>query len=239
MTIARISNDGKMLIKDGLIEGGNISGLSFSSLGELTVAGELIEVDNKFKVNQILENGDFRNGLQGWNFNSVQNDSIIIEDDILKFTTDGTIPSSVSGNLVFNHQLEITHKYYAFANVKYIGTMRLKATTYLMEERENNGEWVKLSGLITSNGTFNRPFGIVIMDKAPTDVEVKDLFFINLTETFGEGNEPTKNECDRMFSNYYENGGYAELISDNVIRLKGNNILVNELMEGVDLDGTT
>lgn len=235
MTIARISNDGKLLIKDELIEGGNISGLSFSSLGELAVVGELIEVDNKFKVNQILENGDFRNGLQGWNFNSVQNDSIIFENNILKFTTDGTMPSTISGNLVLNHRLEITHQYYGFANVKYIGTMRLKATTYVMEERVNDGEWVKISGLITSRGTFNRPFGIVILDKVPTDVEVKDLFFINLTETFGEGNEPTKNECDRMFSNYYENGGYAELISDNVIRLKGNNILVNELIEGVEL----
>lgn len=235
MTIARISNDGKMLIKDGLTEGGNISGLSFSSLGKLTVAGELIEVDNKFKVNQILENGDFRNGLQGWNFNSVQNDSIIIENGILKFTTDGTTPSTISGNLDLSHRLEITHKYYGFTNVKYIGTMRLKATTYYMEERENNGEWVKLSGLITSGGTFNRPFGIVIMDNVPTDVEVKDLFFINLTETFGEGNEPSKDNCDKMFSNYYQNGGYVELINNNAISLKDGNLLVNELIEGVDL----
>ena len=232
MTIARISNDGKMLIKDGLIEGGNISGLSFSSLGELAVAGELIEVDNKFKVNQILENGDFRNGLQGWNFNSVQNDSIIIENGILKFTTDGTTPSAVNGNLDLSHPLEITHKYYGFANVKYTGTMRLKATTYVMEERANSGEWIKLSGLITSNGTFNRPFGIVIIDNLPTDVEVKDLFFINLTETFGEGNEPTKKECDIMFSNYYQNGGYAELTNNNAISLKDGNLLLNELIEG-------
>lgn len=235
MIVARISNEGNLLIEDEIIEDGNISGLSFSSLGELAVAGELIEVDSKFKVNQILENGDFRNGLQGWNFNSVQNDSIILENDILKFTTDGTSPpSTVNGNLELSHRLEITHKYYAFANVKYVGTMRLKATTYYMEERVNDGEWVKLSGLITSNGTFNRPFGIVIIDKVPTDVEVKDLFFIDLTETFGEGNEPTKDECDRMFSNYYENGDYAELINDNAISLKDGNFLVNELIEGVD-----
>lgn len=202
------------------------------SSGILMTSGEIIEVDNRVKVNQILTNGNFENGLDSWNFNSVQNDSIILENDILKFTTDGTIPTSVSGNLVFDHRLEITHQYYAFTNVKYIGTMRLKATTYLMEERENNGEWVKLSGLITSSGTFNRPFGIVIMDKVPTDVEVKDLFFIDLTETFGEGNEPSKDECDKMFSNYYQNGGYAELISDTVIRIKDGNIIVNELNEG-------
>lgn len=235
MIVARISNDGKLLIEDEIIEGGNISGLSFSSLGDLTVAGELIELDNKFKVNQILENGDFRNGFQGWDFNSVQNDSIMIENGILKFTTDGTIPTAVSGNLVLSHQLEITHKYYAFTNVKYTGTMRLKATTYYMEERENNGEWVKLSGVITSGGAFNRPFGIVILDKVPTDVEVKDIFFINLTETFGEGNEPSKDDCDKMFSNYYQNGEYAELINDNAISLKDGNLLVNKLIEGVDL----
>lgn len=211
-----------------------IPNLSLGNTGDMVIIGDLIELDNKFKVNQILENGDFRNGLQGWNFNSVQNDSIIIENGILKFTTDGTTPSAVNGNLDLNHSLEITHKYYGFANVKYIGTMRLKATTYLMEERENNGEWIKLSGLITSNGTFNRPFGIVIMDKVPTDVEVKDLFLINLTETFGEGNEPSKDDCDKMFSNYYQNGGYAELINDNIFRLKGDDILVNELIEGVD-----
>lgn len=235
MTIARISNDGKLLIEDEIIEGGNISGLSFSSLGELAVAGELIEVDGKFKVNQILENGDFRNGLQGWNFNSVQNDSIIIENGILKFTTDGTAPSAINGNLDLSHRLEIAHKYYGFANVKYIGTMRLKATTYRMEERVNDGKWVKLSGLITSGGTFNRPFGIVILDNVRTDVEVKDLFFIDLTETFGEGNEPSKDDCDKMFSNYYQNGGYAELINDNAISLKYGIFLVNELIEGVDL----
>ena len=74
---------------------------------------------------------------------------------------------------------------------------------------EINKEYL-LSGLFTTKVTstevalkftFSYPSSAEALNQK---VEVRELKQINLTQVFGAGNEPTKKQCDEIFSNYFD-----------------------------------
>lgn len=73
--------------------------------------------------------------------------------------------------------------------------------------------WYILSGLGTatesSSGTSNGHFYVMhnYVDAATANgkvMEISNYFAIDLTATFGAGNEPTKEQCDAMFNHYFD-----------------------------------
>lgn len=199
------------------------------SSGTLMTSGKIIE-ENGTLIVMPTPNGDFSQGYNGWSFINVDMDSVEVGDNILKFTTTGEVPPSITQSLYFDCDVTQNHLYYAYANVKFNGTMQLRVTNYLFDEKSSNGDWIKLSGLIESRGTFNRQFGIRVTDTVPKDVEVKNIFFLNLTETFGEGREPSKEVCDRIFANYFEGEDVVDYPPSRLSLSKGG-ITLKELIE--------
>jgi hypothetical protein len=55
------------------------------------------------------------------------------------------------------------------------------------------------------------------------DLLFKGVILVNLTETFGAGNEPTKDECDQIFANYFD--GTKSTISASRLKSVGKNLL--------------
>ena len=65
-----------------------------------------------------------------------------------------------------------------------------------------NTDWQYLSKIFTGDASVNFRAS-VIGDRRTTnwgEICVKDYLLVDLTEMFGKGKEPTKDECDRMFS---------------------------------------
>ena len=47
--------------------------------------------------------------------------------------------------------------------------------------------------------------GVIYFDSTSVwDMQMDNFMRINLTATFGAGNEPTKEQCDLIFSDYFE-----------------------------------
>src|SRR5690606_11362483 len=72
-----------------------------------------------------------------------------------------------------------------------------------------SGQWYTLSGIAVVDTTFvgdlflrinsSYPDGATSLNKT---TEIQEVLIIDLTATFGVGNEPTKEECDKIFANW-------------------------------------
>lgn len=145
---------------------------------------------------------------------------------------DGVITST--GGLYYTTQAVEGHKYYvmlrAWSSTEVtiiFGSTRVLTTPY---------EWVNVSFVAPKGGN---------MLMCTSSVKLASALLIDLTDTFGEGNEPTVEECDKMFAAIgalsfgehvatptgLKSVGYNQFNSSNVIRNASiyNDTIVNEV----------
>lgn len=159
----------------------------------------------------IVENGNFANGTTGWIGLSSTNS---VSANVLTNTADGTLALGVVYRSV---PYSGANLYYASAEVR---ANSLGCTDMRMTNRTNTvniyktisspiqNQWYKLSGVVTNNALSN---GIRFYHNyADTSsalgksMSVKNVIVIDLTATFGAGNEPTQEQCDILFATWQD-----------------------------------
>ena len=181
-----------------------------------TTAGATSISDGVAKIKQIggnivknLVDGTF---AEGW---VVDYGSATLVNGVVVFSSsssDGIGRYSFTGG---TSQVEIAgHVYYLSCKLKCsvapaAGQVFVGAGNSSNVARENtvvyaaqNTDWQYLSKIFTGDASVNYRAS-VIGDRRTTnwgEICVKDYLLVDLTEMFGKGKEPTKDECDRMFS---------------------------------------
>lgn len=174
----------------------------------------LLRDDATVKMENLVVNGDFRNGLNGWTTGASYNS---LENGMLTNTGSGTTvaPHAVKG---ITGKWAEGHKYYCKCKVRansnmirmYINTTRNSSSDITIETiiAPIQEQWYDISAIYSTSTNAidtNSGFRIIheystIADSAGKSIYIEYAMWINLTKTFGEGNEPTKEEMDLLIS---------------------------------------
>lgn len=178
----------------------------------------------------LVVNGDFRNGTTGFNtefsVNSILNGNLIN-------TGNG---NNREPNLYKSIKLVDTNKYYIRTRARVTNSecifLRQRFYGVLSPDYQINtpvqNKWYDFNRVVQATNEGNNPLYIMhnYTDSATANgkiAEVENFTLINLTATFGAGNEPTKEQCDAMFSDYFE--GVKSVVPTGRIRSVGKNLL--------------
>ena len=174
-------------------------------------SAELAGKADKVVLENLVDNGDFTTQIN-W---VRQNSTIFHSNNKLTVTGDGTLDyPQVCQNRTRNSQ----HKYYVRAILEKIDStiieFRISTTTFgdspIIKTVGADTEYI-LSGVIVNPGDFLRIYGRYPSGKSNgKSYAVSKVLEIDLTQTFGAGNEPTKEEMDELIKvTGYIDGEYA------------------------------
>ena len=185
----------------------NASQLPFTPTGNLSstnVQTALAELDtekaSKLFATNLVTNGDFSNGTTGWTATSATGFQVV--NGIAEF-----VATALNGRLEKNiGNISANEKYYASAKVKTDSSNVSLITTDLtvgglVVRHVGNNDYQLLSGVYTQ--TIDKNITIRIVDARSsgwTKIYVDNILLINLTQVFGTGNEPTKEQMDWIFT---------------------------------------
>ena len=157
-------------------------------------SAELDGKADKVVIKNLIENGNFESPSP-----TPVGTGTTMSDGVLEFTGDSTFSRfGFLGNPVI-----LGHKYYIQFKARYIGdkptsgALSLTGTGFDFYYHRSLGEpnsWTTISDIIDSNRTSNDSTYVYLIGTAQYD----DFILIDLTETFGAGNEPTKEEMDKL-----------------------------------------
>ena len=162
--------------------------LAYTKPTTAIVNGVSVDISAKNAQN-LVENGDFRNGLSGW-----LGSNISIVSEKLNITKGNNILVEYKLNYILNN------KYYVKLNgvetdmpdyYVYMSSFTRLNTPggSAIHIPSSSGNTISIGRAVYTSGTYLR---------------IRDIIIINLTATFGAGNEPTKEECDKIFGGYFE-----------------------------------
>ena len=207
--------------------GGNLGGVqifeeSIVGLRPVITIDKGILKQQKYVMTNIFVNGSFENGFTGWNSNLYGKGG----------GTSSTAYSSTGENSVYINAvdanekaiqyvnsditLKANHLYY-FAMEGYVTSYTSGPSTFgsLVNSAKHIGfepavlnKWQRLSDIITTtNDSTNVDirFGQVFAFDCVYQAYMDDIMLIDLTETFGSGNEPNKEWCDQNINWFEEN----------------------------------
>ena len=188
----------------------------------------------KETADNILTNGSLYASAKEWTINSAntltQNDGYVS----IKCTSTGTgtYPNYQAFSIVSGDTSDTVQILYAYAKVRGKTTNVSYPRVYLSSYKNgvaevvysnlmsidgkigtelNDGEWHTVSyravtyNIDTQNywDYFRIAFGISA-STINDEMDIKEVFLVNLTETFGRGNEPSKAWCDENLTNYLD-----------------------------------
>lgn len=156
----------------------------------------------------VIPNGDFSTGLSPWSTRMAC--LLSIEDGKLKVVIKNTSPATsyMLKNVTSKYTLP-THKYYIsfYSNMKALEEVSFGfGEDFVVTTGKGSDDMYLYSGIITSTVATNN-FSLYHQF---TSYQVEDSILfdnficIDLTETFGAGNEPDEENCDMIFRTYID-----------------------------------
>ena len=169
-------------------------------------SSELAGKADKVVIKNEIENGDFSDGLNNWlNFS----DRLVVE-----VTQNGLLLTSNINGARIRQEVNSSETDIWYQSVKIkvnIGSAYLADDLYQKSSTITNSD---VLGVVSYSGSYyregsNLAYPSVVVTNG-SEVEIAWMSFINLTKTFGAGNEPTKEEMDRLIEiTGYIDGEYA------------------------------
>lgn len=185
--------------------------------GRVSTASKKIKVTYQpYTATNLITNGSFENGLTGWTSDKVD----IVNDayhgnNSLRFNysnTEKDYTAMTTQTLSIKSPI-LNHKYYGSLMFKSSSTFNTvddryewyyddihQAVLKFSHKKIKTLKWTRLSTVteITSNTYLSNNWEIRNFEKGANDYSYSDaLILIDLTETFGAGNEPNKEWCDK------------------------------------------
>lgn len=163
----------------------------------------------KYQIVDLIKNGDFENGITSWTYNGIlTNDPNKYSGNYSgKFTSNNTTLKNIQQTvkLTKNHIYYASEKIYLsnsstkdleFDLYRVGGTINGYPEYGNIDLKELQAKtWNNLSFVFTSSVTYNYNIRPVYFSEV-NDAYIDDVMLIDLTETFGSGNEPDKDWCD-------------------------------------------
>lgn len=159
----------------------------------------------------LVTNGDFSNGATGWDPTTAT---------LVSVTGSELVYIATAANGRYAQQLNhvLNRKYYYCGYVKATSNLvKLDISGVNLAAHSGSGAYEFLSGVWTATGTTGYLLSAQDFNTGGwANVSQKYMLAIDLTATFGAGNEPTKSEMDRLLSKYpnsWFNGHVNDLLS--------------------------
>ena len=164
---------------------------------------EAIEEAAEVAVTNEIINGSFTKGTEGW---GAYNGSITTSGNTIQITGDFS-------NRLFQlwqpSDFQTGRKYYLAAHLKVvenISLIRLRSYPELVTlwqlDAPSHSEWVRASAIYDGKNSLTRTLYFTFEGEGIGVAELKHPLIIDLTETFGAGNEPTAEEMDRLLERF-------------------------------------
>ena len=148
-----------------------------------------------FNAKNLIENGHFYDGINRWK--PILGDIDVI-DGILNF-----IPTTANGRVYQLIENESTSIFYVAALVKASTNLAGIGITYdMLENHSGGGEYERLTFLNTRSSTTYPSVVNSTEVEADKLVLVKNFLTINLTDVFGDGNEPSIDVMDELMEKF-------------------------------------
>lgn len=178
--------------------------------GGLLLRRRMMKQDNDIRPIQIYRNGNFADGTEYWEPYSSNNGSLSAADGELTYTPIRRLSTSY-GNKIQNTAAHFKggHKYYIAADihVPIVCNISFVYASGAKMIREASAGWNHYSTVyIWPNDSNLNYMGVNSMAsfEAGDVVVYKNIIAIDLTETFGAGNEPSKDWCDAKWPGYVD-----------------------------------
>ena len=155
-------------------------------------SAELDGKADKVIIKNLVENGDFSDGLTGWlNYQDRLNIEFI--EDFVRL--EGVINAS---RLEYALEVNSNDKVYYSVSTRSVNvidsSMGIGGSLVIDKPFTHSENWVNESGIYNiAHGNLS-----IIVRAIGNILDVRHVMAINLTEIFGAGNEPTKEEMDRL-----------------------------------------
>lgn len=175
----------------------------------------------------LVVNGDFRNGMTGWLMLGAPNTMTITDKLILNGT------ANASSGIYQDIAASLEDKLYIAINSTNEGSTFPGLRSYDFGTT-NNSQSLGLSNSVNSVITTSKIGGIRFYIQQTggstyTNATIDNVRLINLTATYGAGNEPTKEQCDLLFANYFE--GTDNVLGTGRVRSVGKNTVTSEALQ--------
>ena len=185
-------------------------------------SAELAGKADKVVLKNLVENGDFSQGTTGWEFGQLNSD-MVVSNGVSKVTA-----RYVSYSPYHSTTIDKDKKYFISSKIKNLDLRSSANPSYaltngnsLLAESQHMGNYLdeidtEKFSIVSRVVTANNNYTSISLMKFTTNLSSSqnayfdDVIFVNLTDTFGEGNEPTKEEMDELIKIAgYIDGEYA------------------------------
>lgn len=181
----------------------SVSGRKVVSLPKNASSGGMQVKMEGLTAENLVMNGDFANGETGWTRYAAM--SIPTFTQYADYINIEFSSKTTRSGLYRNVDTVIGNKYYC--RFVFRGISNEALWTYNPNSTSTaTGSWQTVSRLVTADAE-TLEIGFRFIDQtglSSQSIDVRGFTTINLTETFGSGNEPTKEQCDLIFSDYFE-----------------------------------
>lgn len=171
--------------------------LSAHSIPSTAKRGKLNTKLKGTTAENIVKNGNFADGTTGWSTSGTVSTFTVANKE-------ATILAGTQHGSVYNLlKTKAGNKYYARADAKATSSQILFGFNSKVNH-SGSGKYEVLSIILTASVAAE---WLVLGDARASGRDnfyVKNVMCIDLTATFGAGNEPTKEQCDLMFANYFD-----------------------------------
>lgn len=150
-------------------------------------------------VNNLVTNGNFAQGLTGW---AVDVGTADVSNGELTCVASGD-GGFISQARVGDNVLDKTYVRCYYRLISYIsGNIFLQANSDVIVLTPLSYTWQKISAVLTQvSGVAQNFIGAL---SGTMTVKFKEYLAINLTDTFGVGNEPDLATCDMLYADYFD-----------------------------------
>lgn len=173
---------------------------AFNTLSNGKIEKSIINLTNKVTLTNLVINGDLTldnnsdSVPDGFSLTGTRSNQTYT-NGIMKFTT----TSAEAGLVKNNIPTTANDKWYAFAYIKTSGSSYIDGfNSYVYISNTLYNQWTLLSKVSTSNTQANNYIGIYALQNRT--IEIDYIGAINLTATFGAGNEPSKTYMDSIIA---------------------------------------
>ncbi|MDD3892956.1 MAG: hypothetical protein PHE03_11715, partial [Bacteroidales bacterium] len=185
------------------------------SVGNNVVNGQVSDVVIKgLTATNLVKNGSFENDNTGWTKIPSNVTAVTISTE-KSYVGMNSVKQALVNQAVGPYQdivnLVVGHKYY-FSSVIYLSSytsgsprMRLNHNggTSIYADTSKLNQWQRLSRVI-ENALPSESIKFEVPNLATFTAYIDAVMAIDLTVTFGAGNEPTKEQCDKIFPNWFD-----------------------------------
>ena len=203
----------------------NITCTVKTGAGKTTTVTKNMEITYKaYTITNLITNGSFENGLNSWEHENVElsTDSYSGSYSLRFNHNNGNDFIAMTTQTLSVASPILNHKYYGSVMFKSSSTFGYGNTfdsryewyytdTYNADmiftfKWNQTNSWIKLSSIqqVTESTYLNQKWIIRNFQRGTTEYSYSDdLIFVDLTATFGSGNEPDKEWCDKHI-NYFD-----------------------------------